>query len=140
MNSIGCDPYISQDNEENSTQTLCFKCKQLLTKEEKEAIKNCQPKIIHQNTLLKSVVNVNEQELSPTKKQRLQKAVEAEKDNSPGFSDISDDSAPTLEKQEQVILNLFEFFNELFRCLKSKLTINKHLHFLLIKNESSEIF
>uniref|UniRef100_A0A914KT85 C2H2-type domain-containing protein n=2 Tax=Meloidogyne incognita TaxID=6306 RepID=A0A914KT85_MELIC len=104
MNSIGCDPFnISQNNEESSSSShiLCFKCKQLLTKEEKEAFKNCQTtKIIRPNTL--SIDEQEEEGPSTTKKQRLQKAKEAENDDSPGFSDISDDAAPTLEKQEQM--------------------------------------
>nr|CAD2189022.1 unnamed protein product [Meloidogyne enterolobii] len=103
MNSIGCDPLnISQNNEESSSsQILCFKCKQLLTKEEKEAFKNCQTaKIIRPNTL--SIDEQEEEGPSTTKKQRLHKAKEAENDDSPGFSDISDDAAPTLEKQEQM--------------------------------------
>uniref|UniRef100_A0A915LPS4 Uncharacterized protein n=1 Tax=Meloidogyne javanica TaxID=6303 RepID=A0A915LPS4_MELJA len=104
MNSIGCDPFnISQNNEESSSSShiLCFKCKQLLTKEEKEAFKNCQTtKIIRPNAL--SIDEQEEEGPSTTKKQRLQKAKEAENDDSPGFSDISDDAAPTLEKQEQV--------------------------------------
>ncbi|KAL7074503.1 hypothetical protein ACQ4LE_006893 [Meloidogyne hapla] len=100
MNSIGCDPFdISQNTEETSPNILCFKCKQLLTKEEKEDLKTCQTKIIRPNSLLKSV---EEEVSSPTKKQRLQKTKEEENDNSPGFSDISDDTAPTLEKQEQM--------------------------------------